>query len=291
MAKTIQPPNLVRDEVIELFKNKTFIEYSPLFYESQKSIAQALRVLEIKGRGTINKQFKVFQMNGEYDPDYIQVKVSNKPFQKKILFTHRIVVDFITFHARETGQKFEPTDQEVKLLLEFMNLPGIDNILRKKTKSWFDVLGKLAVSMTFFVNYLEKVGNKTILAKDITTHVKELSTFSNFTKDEQEAYFQDIQKFNKTVGTQIYQLAVKVVNLGIPISFTSKDYCLMGRTAMDAAKWAGNVIFNLWHTVDPNYKQKLRQNLPTVESTLKKSGIEIDLKKIAAAKPKYKRRW
>lgn len=278
MSEIVQPQNLVRDQVLELFSNDTFMSYSPLFYESQKSIAQVLRELKIKGRGTINKQFKVFQKGDGYDPDYIKMNVSHRPFQKKIQFTHRIVVDLIIFYARETGQSLELTEQEINLLLEFMNLPGIDLVLRKETKSWLDVLSKLAVSMVFFIGYQEKVGQNKIFVKSLTEHVNSLTMFNSFAKNEQEAFFMDLQEFNKTAGGQISQLAKKVVNLRIPISFTSKDIYILTRGAMEAAKYGAEAVFRVCYAIEPILKRKLKAKTSRerITSMLADLGIELD---------------
>jgi len=278
MSKIIQPHNFIRGRVFELFDNSTFMSYSPLFYESQKSIAQVLRELKIRGRGTINKQFKVFQKGEGYDSDYLKIDVGHRPFQKKIQFTHKIVIDLIIFYATKTGQKFEPSEQEMNLLLEFMNRPGIDLVMRKGTKSWFDVLSKLAVSMVFFVGYQEKVGKNKIFVKSLVDHINSLTAFSQFTKNEQEAFFNDLQEFNEKYGEQIYKFATKVVNLGIPISFTTKDIYILTKGAMEAAEYGAEAVFRVCCAVEPSLKRKLKvkTSRKRIVSALADLGIELN---------------
>jgi hypothetical protein len=287
--------NPTREQLFELFENITFMDYSPYFYESPKTIAEVLRLLKIKGRGTINRQLKIFQQDGGYDPNYIKTEASWKPPQKKLLFTHNLVADFIIFHAEAMGQKIELPEQERGLLLEFMDLPGVNLVLRKNTREWLDPLCRLSVSMIFFMHYRGEVGTKNVLISRLSQRVKSLSAFEHLTQQEQEAYFQDLQRFNQERGPQIYPLAVKLVNLGIPISFTSKDVCLLSRGAMEAAKWGAEIIFDVWKKVDPSYGRKLRKNLPAVTSLLKDQGIEIDFEKEKKyrdfKKEKKYRRW
>lgn len=278
MEEIIQRQELNREKIFELFKNKTFKEYSILFYESKKTIAQVLKELHIKGRGTINKQLKLFRQNGEYDPRYILTEASWKPPQKKILFTHRILIDYLFFHAKETGQKLDLTEQEIGLLLELMDMPGVDLVMRKKNRNWPDVLTKLSFTLLFFIAYREKIGKKKIRIKDIERLVEILRRFTQFTKEEREAYFQDVQDFNQRAGGQIYQTAVKILELNIPVSLGSQDIYLMMIGAMEAALSAAKAVFKVCKTACSSLERRLimKAKRPGIIAALEEFGIDLE---------------
>jgi|GEM_PF-6540294 len=277
MPEIIQQESLSRESLFELFENKTFMDYFPLFYEGKKTIAQALRELGIKGRGSINNQLKIFRRDEGYDSRYILTEPSWKPPQKKILFTHRIVTDFLAFHAKETGKEFDISDQEIELLLEFMNLPGIDLVLRKNNRDLYSVLTKLSVSTIFFIVYKEKVGKKAIFVRDLENFVETFNVFGEFTREEREAYFHDMQEFNQKAGGQIYQTATKILKLNVPISLGSLDVYLMARGSAEATKPGVEALIRTCIMLSPDLERRLKMkvNRPEIVATFSKYGIDL----------------
>lgn len=278
MPENIQrQENTIREKVFELFKNKIFIEYSPLFYESPKTISQVLRLLGKKGRATINNQLKIFRQNGEYDPNYIKTEVSWKPPQKKLLFTHRVVANLVDFYAQERGEKL--TVEEVELLLEFMNLPGISRVLRKQAKSWFDVFCNLTLMMVFVRAHHEKIKGREIIVKTLPPSIGSLTVFDGLDEDERTNFLQDIQKFAEKGGTRLYQLAVKIVDLRIPITFTSFDfYTTVASGVMEAAKYGGEAIWKVCCVIDPTLPRKARSRKSRGKAIEKLMELGIDVK-------------
>lgn len=277
MSEIIQSnENLIREKIFELFDNKTFMEYSPLFYENKKTISEVIKLLGIKGRATINNQLKVFRQNGEYDPSYIETEISWKPPQKKLLFTHKIVVDFIDFHATKRSEKL--TTEEMKLLLSFMNLPGINRVLRKQTGKWSDVFCKLTWMMIFARAHHEKAKGKEIIVKTLPPSLDSLTFFDSFSKNERTEFMRDIQEFTNRGGEPLYQLAVKIVNLRIPISFTSLDFhTLVASGVMEAAKYGGEAVWGVCCAIDPTLRRRAKKKVSREKAIekLAEFGIEI----------------
>lgn len=233
----------------DLFENETFQKYSPLFYESPKTITQVSENTGVSRR-TIYNQFENFLLEGRenYDSNYIKIVFRGRTAEKPLIFTHKIVVDLVKYLARIENQEFSPSQDEEKMLLDLMNLPGIDNCLRKQSKNWFVVFSKLTAILVAVPYFAREIEKKVELPQK-APRVEKLSVFKWLTIEEVDALNQDLQKFLGKNPT-FKDLAEKFCTLEIPIFSTPRDLYTLIKDQVEISMYIANLFLR-----DPRIKK------------------------------------
>jgi len=209
-------------EISKLFENDKFQKFSIYFFEQPRSVREVAELSKVS-KTKIYQDVKKFKIEEHiagrkierYDSNYI--KMESKHLRKLLyFFTQRVLIDWLKI-------EIALNEENVRVLERILNEPAIDKVVRSGNQSWSDVLTKLAFILITLKIWHLRTKNKEI-PLFLLPEMSNPELFACLKKEDVNNFILAIEKAANTEKQLAFELADKIIDASIQITFTTKDY-------------------------------------------------------------------